>query len=473
MPPALPNLFTQVPLDLFKPLSGALAPVYWEILATFYAHEFEREPFFLEKSKAVDVVEQLLGSSDIWQARQHSLLADELGPEGAPSAEEDTPLRATARRLLSRLESVGWIHFEYRSTHGEILNFHPHPARILETLLRIARDEQPVFQGYAHSIASLLKPDAFAGRPGVSLLEAKRATLEMIRELKILNRNIFAFTRRMVAEAVTAAHVLEHGLDKYRSAVLANYHRLKTVDNLYKWRGEILHRLDTIERDELALAAASRWYGEQHQLDSATAAARVHEDLSVTRQQFDSLPDITDDIDVRNARFSGIALRKLMYLLRQDRRTEGELQRIIDAVSSPEAPVLELDVFKCELLGADFLFTPRKAKPKLQPQPLPRPPPPDPALRGEVAQRLKREYSRARVNALVAELLRGKPHATLADAPLEHDRDFVRLIYIAAYGLDGDSPFRFQPSHLREAPSRRGPYAFPRGRLERVRKGSG
>ena len=94
----------------------------------------------------------------------------------------------------------------------------------------------------------------------------------------------------------------------------------------------------------------------------------------------------------------------------------------------------------------------------------------DPGLRHRVSERLKRETSRARVNALVAELLRGRPHATLADAPLDHDRDFVRLIYITAYGLDGGSPFRFQPSTIREGPARRGPYGFPRGRLERPRR---
>lgn len=466
--PVLPNLFSQVSSDLFRPLSGPIAPVYWEILATFYAHEFEREPFFLEKPKAVDIIEQVLAASPIWQARQDLLSTDEIGPDPAPAADE-TPLRANARRLLARIELTGWIHFEYRASFGEVLNFHPHSARILETLLRIARDEQPVFQGYAHSIASLLEAKAFAGRPGVSLIEAKRATLEMVRELKILNRNIFAFTQRMVNEAVTAASVLEHGLEKYRSAVLANYHRLKTIDNLYKWRGEILHRLDAIERDALALASAARWYAEQHQVDLDAATARVHEDLSVMRQQFDSLPDITDDIDERNARFSGIALRRLMYLLRQDRRTEGDLQRIIDAVSTVDGPELEFDVFKCELLGSDFLFTPRKARPKVEPQPLPRPPPDDPGLKRRVAERLKRETSRAKINALVAELLRGRPHATLAEAPLEHDLDYVRLIYIAAYGLDGNSPFRFQPSPMSE-PSRKGPYAFPRGRLERPRR---
>jgi Wadjet anti plasmid transformation system JetA-like protein len=465
----LPNLFSRVSPALFSPLSGALAPIYWEILATFYRLEFEREPFFIPKPTAVDVVEHVLDGSDLWQARREELLPEVGGVEQSPPAGE-APLRTSARRLLANLEAAGWIHFEYRSAHGEVLNFHPHSARILETLLRVARDQQPVFQGYAHMIATLLRPEGFSGKPGVALMEAKRHTLEMVRELKILDRNIYAFTRRMVEEAVTAAGVLEEGLEKYRAAVLANYHRLKTVDNLYKWRGEILHRLDAIERDDLALEAARRWYADQLGLDLAGAAESVRGDLSVMRQQFETLPEITDDIDDRNARFSGMALRKLMYLLRQERRTEGDLQRIIDALSAESGPEIDLDVFRCELLGDDFLYTAPRTRPRLRPEPLRRAPSVDAAaIRSEAAASLRRPFSRARINALVAELLRGKPYATLEDAPLESDVDYVRLIYIAAYGLDGDSPFRFRPSAAGGRPVRKGPYGFPRGRLERAR----
>jgi hypothetical protein len=79
-----------------------------------------------------------------------------------------------ARRLVSRLEEAGWMHFQYRAGTGEIMSFHPYAARILQTLLDVARDEQPVFQGLVHSIAALLEPKAFAQRPGVSLSEARR-----------------------------------------------------------------------------------------------------------------------------------------------------------------------------------------------------------------------------------------------------------------------------------------------------------
>ena len=177
------------------------------------------------------------------------------------------------------------------------------------------------------------EPEVFAARPGVSLSEARRNTLDMLRELKILDRNIYASTQRLLDAATTAAGVLEEGLEHYRHAVLANYHRLKTVDNLYKWRGEILHRLDAIERDARALEAAVRWYAEQHGIDAEAARRRRgRRRRGCCACSSRPCPQLIDDIDARNARFSGVALRKLMYLLRQDTRTEGQLQRIVDAL---------------------------------------------------------------------------------------------------------------------------------------------
>ena len=206
----VPPLFTRVPPGLFGPLTGAFAPLYWTILSVYYHYEFEREPFFLLKSVVLDTAEELIRESPVWAERRQELIASPEAGVAADEADDETALlRGAARRAVSRLESEGWFHFEYRSGIGEVLNFHPYAARILDALVRVARDEQPVFQGYAHSIASLLKPDVFAARPGVSLSEAKRNALDLVRELKILNRNIYASTQRLLDEAATAAGVLE------------------------------------------------------------------------------------------------------------------------------------------------------------------------------------------------------------------------------------------------------------------------
>ncbi len=229
-----PKLFDRAPRTLFGPLGDGYAELYWEVLATLYAFEFEREPFMVTRTMAVEAAEHIIRESPLWTARRQEL------------------------------ESL-----------IEILSFHPYAARILETLLRIARDEQPIFQGYVHSIAALLDSKTFVQRPGVSLSEAKRHAIDLVRELKILERNIHVFTQRILAEAATAANVLEEGLERYEQAVMANYHRLKTVDNVYRQRSAILDRLDMIERDDLALDEAAEWYAIQRGFGKQQGRAAV------------------------------------------------------------------------------------------------------------------------------------------------------------------------------------------------------
>lgn len=486
----VPALFDRVPASFFGPLAGGHAPLYWTVVARLWQLEFEREPLFLVKPVVVETVEELVRESSLWTERREELLAlgendggaradgngdrDDATGAGEASvevADEATLLRAAARRLVARLEVAGWFHFEYRSAVGEVLSFHPWAARILDTLVKIARDEQPVFQGYAHSIASLLKAEVFAARPGVSLTEARRHSADLLRELKILERNIYASTRRLIDQVASAAGVLEEGLEHYRRTVLANYHRLKTVDNLYKWRGEILHRLDAIEQDTLALEAAARWYAEQEGVDARTAVARVAEDLGILRMRFETLPQLVDEIDARNSRFSGAALRRLMYFLRHDKRTEGHLQFVVDALARDQAPDVSFDVYRCELLAPGFLYTAPRRRARLGPQPLARRPvTDDSALRREIAPRLRRAFARARVEAFVNALLGSRESVALGAAAPETDEEYVRLIYTVAYGLDVASAYRFERhdgAGQTDGGERHGIYGFPRGYLTR------
>jgi hypothetical protein len=490
MPDHPPALFERVPRGLFAPLGDLYAELYWDLLAELYRHEFEREPFVVVRSTALDIADAVIRGSRSWNERRQDLevLASEdaafsrerqgvrgpvrsaqprspsVPPLDPEAIDEATAIRALARRLVARLEDTGWMHFQYRSGIGEIMSFHPYAARILQTLLDVARDEQPVFQGLVHSIAALLEPRAFAQRPGVSLLEARRHTLELSRELKILERNIHLFIQRVLDDAATAADVLEEGFERYEHAVMANYHRLKTVDNVYRQRSAILQRLDAIERDDAALANAADWYAAQRGIAAAEGQLAVKSDLAVLRSHFDAIPQLVDDIDARNARFSGVALRKIRYFLRQDRRTEGQLQFIIDALAKDEAPELEFDAFRCELLAGNFLYTPPTARARVAPQHLVEQSTANQErIRQEAAGRVRRIFARRRVDEFVLTVLDGRRAAPMSDIPVDGDQDYVRLLYLFSYGLDGASAFRMQPSSGRLQTE---PYGYPDGTLE-------
>ena len=249
--------------------------------------------------------------------------------------------------------------------------------------------------------------------------------------MKILERNIHFFTQRLLDQANTPGTVLAEGIDRYEHTILANYHRL----NVYRRRSAILDRLSAIERDEQALESASEWYAVQRGLERQPAQAAVAADLLLLRSHFDAIPDLVAEIDARNARFSGVALRKLRYLLRQNRRTESLLEFILGALAHGEAPEVEFDVYRCELLSDSFLYTPPKRRPKTAPQVLAVTPGADrEKVYKEAASRVQRLFARRRIEEFEYQFLGPRSSASLEELAVNGDQDYIRRLYIVGTG---------------------------------------
>src|SRR3989442_5827361 len=69
----IPRLFERVPRGLFGPLGDPYAEIYWELLASLYQHEFEREPFVVLRSVALEVAERVIRASRLWIERRQDL----------------------------------------------------------------------------------------------------------------------------------------------------------------------------------------------------------------------------------------------------------------------------------------------------------------------------------------------------------------------------------------------------------------
>jgi Wadjet anti plasmid transformation system JetA-like protein len=202
-------------------------------------------------------------------------------------------------------------------------------------------------------------------------------------------------------------------------------------------------------------------------VDSASAREAVRADLELMRSRFETLPEITNDIDTRNARFSGVALRKLMYLLRQDRQNRRPAPADHRLHCRRRRADFVFDVFRCELLpeGLACLYTSPAQRQQVAPQKLQRPAPADTdALRKAALIRLQRPFSRAAVVEFVEQALAGRTRRSIEVAAPVGDEEYVRLIHIVLYGLETSSAYRFTqaPGRIKHAP-----YAFPAGDLER------
>src|SRR5262249_51747829 len=88
MPDSPPALFGRVPRGLFGPLGDPYAELYWQLLAELYRYEFEREPFIVVRSTAIEAAESIICASRLWQERREELeaLVDDAAATAAAAA---------------------------------------------------------------------------------------------------------------------------------------------------------------------------------------------------------------------------------------------------------------------------------------------------------------------------------------------------------------------------------------------------
>lgn len=103
-----PALFDRIPRSLFGPLGNPYAELYWELLATLYKCEFERELFVVLRPVVLDIAEQAVRNSTLWSTRRAELeaFAREEETSDATVQDENSVVRdLTAVTMSSR--SVG------------------------------------------------------------------------------------------------------------------------------------------------------------------------------------------------------------------------------------------------------------------------------------------------------------------------------------------------------------------------------
>jgi len=81
-------------------LGDPYAELYWELLATLYRREFEREPFVVLRPVAHEVAENTIRSSTLWSTRRTELEAfareDPAGSEESEAPDENALARIGA-----------------------------------------------------------------------------------------------------------------------------------------------------------------------------------------------------------------------------------------------------------------------------------------------------------------------------------------------------------------------------------------
>jgi len=445
------GLFDVIPENFFSVLSSPLKVLYADIIFLIYK-QYLLVNFGLKRELVTDIIIEYLED----RAEDDSLqdaLNDEIWEESFDSVQE---IRSRANFIIRKLEQTGWIMLETYSNYEEYINITDYAIRVIDTLDKIRSNYQAEYQGYVYATYSLLHSREADRQGHIALEKAFEQTTELIQGLKSLQHNIKRYIERVIDEK-EPQEILKLHFDEYKVEILdKSYHRLKTSDNVSKYRPQILSKINEWyqNRDWLNQVALANVKREYHH-DIEEARDEVLRQLDYIRQSYINMDELLEEIDRRNTRYANTSFLQLKYLLNSSRDVEGQLTDILARLAEilagadsnrdddlPEYMVKLFSIFSQTFLDHQSLYKPREISKNHHPEEISDLVEVDEKTREESRKKLREHFAhrmtRKRINKFVLE----RYELRASELGIEEQDDFLKLIYAAAYSLSSAVDYR-------------------------------
>jgi len=322
-------LFNKLPDDLFVPLSGQNRHIYQAVLlqlADLFFDEDLIDPF-IPKDLVRSAIEEAVVRLGVrrWE------------PEEGDSEEGDEPPRSSAEytnRIYRRLVQTGWLEEEQRIYRTFVL-LSPSISFLLRSLVSISNLEKRSYGGAVLNVLSSLEAaiNDPAGR-GITLAEAAQTASDFsahltdmllgLRELKI-----------SLTETNNPQEIVRGFFDRFVENILvSDYKTLKTKNNPFRFRRQILSLLRELQFDVLKLEKLTQHYQMQFEVSIEDAEAMVHQHINRIIRIFDSVDQRLATIDDFRYRLEKRVADTVRYM---DKTTPGmaaRLSRVITEIAA-------------------------------------------------------------------------------------------------------------------------------------------
>jgi hypothetical protein len=371
------GIFATLPDTFFSPLARVNREHYAALLGIYYR-------LFQENARGLER-EQVIRSFTEYLGRYRNILADEgtedfsssgesggnaeeadtetpemdFGPPGsegrpnesgaaageagdAPSAHagesagpRGTSDRALANLFLRRLISTGWLSEETLSDYSRVINITPWGRPFFEALARVEEGLKTEYESHVVAIYSLLCGDAVEENGHYAVLNAHGTTQTLIDSLKVLSQSIKGHYDRLGAGASASgiSAILHLHYDLYAADILDGaYKRLKTSDNLSRYRPKIIKKVGDLLADEKWLNESARKLSRNNSLSQGDNRRRLEIMLEDIRDTLRAVDPLLEDIDRRNMQYARSSVERVKALLEPDSTIAGKLGALIKEI---------------------------------------------------------------------------------------------------------------------------------------------
>lgn len=435
-----------LPENFFNLFQSKHKSLYIEALIRVYEKYETGSILGMPKDEARDIICELLEESQV------GFLEFSLEDE-----EEEIPsYRELANYFLRRLEKTGWIIIDVTNDYLEILNFNDYAISIILALIEIKKDseyslfndnftldsQEKAFKGYIFTIYSLLNSKTFDY--GLLLSQVYKNTINFVREIRKVDHKLREFIQ-LIDKKENIKELVEL-LAQYKEEVMDNaYFRLKTFDNINKYKLDIIHKLEAMQENGDIMAIIANDYLFISGNDATLAQFKANKQINDCIDIYNSLDSIMDEIDKKNRDYVSQTLAKVKYLLNDATDVAGILNFIVkhytekvkkgqsDSGFNDIKMLFDLNVYKS--INQSSLSVPRGTYKKQEINALTKERIDLSSLRESFLESFKATYSEEDIQMALDEMIEPGSFKEVGDfVKMDATRDdILKLIYIVIY----------------------------------------
>lgn len=430
------KLFKLLPDKFFSILSSPNKEVYTDCIFIIYKITNELSSYGIEREL---LVEQM---TDYLDHLGETSVFDEDGFNSNDS-------RDKANFILRKFMDCGWIDIEENSNYIQTINLVDYAVAFIETMDKLMKNEGLEYQGYVYTIYTLLFSSEKI-QPSVMLEQVYENTRKLISGLKTLNSNIKKYMDK-ITKMKNTEEILSLQFNDYELNIIdKGYHRLKTSDNVSKFRPRIIEKLEELSRSPEFIKLVSKQLVEMEKVDSIDNAYNlVRNSLNDTIYAINHIDEIISEIDRKNSQYLRASLTRIKYMLNSSKDLEGQINEILRYITENyRAKDLDLNndsideiikiigIYPQSFIDEQSLYVSNEGRRTFKPQ----------TLQEKVLTKKQREerinlfkeknkqrLSKATINQYVMELLENKEVMNASQIPLDNILDRIKIIYIRVY----------------------------------------
>jgi hypothetical protein len=240
--------------------------------------------------------------------------------------------RALANIFLRRFIGTGWLSEETLSDYSRVINITPWGRPFFEALARVEEGLKTEYESHVVAIYSLLCGDAVTENGHYAVLNAHSTTQTLIDSLKVLSQSIKGHYDRLTAgtDGADIRGILHLHYDLYAADILDGaYKRLKTSENLSRYRPRIIKKVGELLADEKWLAESARKLSRNNSLPQEDNRRRLAAMLEGIRDTLRAVDPLLADIDRRNMLYARSSVERVKALLEPDSTLAGKLAALV------------------------------------------------------------------------------------------------------------------------------------------------